>query len=102
MGNTQNDFTQMISSYYLLIDCYHQLDYENSSGEIAVTTFYYDEDGIMHDAYWETRDGSQYSKNIYRYNGCVFHAYILPDSRVQLPQRAVFSHQLHFLALKLI
>jgi antitoxin component YwqK of YwqJK toxin-antitoxin module len=46
----------------------HRLDYENSSGEVAVTTFYYDQDGIMRKADWETKDGVRYSKNIYRYD----------------------------------
>ncbi|MEA2077879.1 MAG: hypothetical protein U9O95_07670 [Candidatus Marinimicrobia bacterium] len=46
----------------------HQLEYENSLGEIAITTFYYNDKGLMHEALWETKDGSRKSDNFYRYN----------------------------------
>lgn len=46
----------------------HQLEYENSSGEKGVTTFYYNDAGVMHEAFWELKDGSRHSKNIYRYD----------------------------------
>jgi len=46
----------------------HQLEYENSSGELAITTFYYNENELMEKAIWECKDGSRTSNNIYRYN----------------------------------
>ena len=46
----------------------YQLDYENSSGEIAVTTFYYNENDVMEKSYWTCTDGSRSSDNYYRYN----------------------------------
>lgn len=46
----------------------HQLEYENSAGETAVTTFFYDENGLMYEALWECTDGSDRSNNYYRHN----------------------------------
>jgi hypothetical protein len=46
----------------------YQLEYENSSGEVAITTFYYNKKGLMEKALWECKDGSRTSNNIYRYN----------------------------------
>ena len=46
----------------------YQLEYKNSSGEIALTTFYYNDDGLMDKAYWECTDGSRSSNNYYQYN----------------------------------
>ncbi|MCK4812536.1 MAG: hypothetical protein KAT14_01215 [Candidatus Marinimicrobia bacterium] len=46
----------------------HTLEYENSSGEKAITTFHYHENGLMDKATWECTDGSCRSNNFYRYN----------------------------------
>jgi len=46
----------------------YQLEYENSSGEVAITTFYYNKKGLMEKALWKCKDGSRTSNNIYRYN----------------------------------
>ena len=46
----------------------HQLEYNNSSGEKAMTTFNYNENNIMTSAYWEDEESSRTSTNFYRYN----------------------------------
>lgn len=46
----------------------HQLEYTNSSGEKAMTTFYYDDYNVMIKAYWEDEDSGRNSDNVYRYN----------------------------------
>ncbi len=46
----------------------HRLEYENNAGETAVTTFFYDENGLMYEAFWECTDGSDRSNNYYRYD----------------------------------
>ena len=46
----------------------HRLEYENSSGEKAMTTFYYNDRGIMDKATWLDEDSKRSSENIYRYN----------------------------------
>lgn len=40
-----------------------KLQYENTSGENGVTTFFYDDNGLMTKARWELLDGSRYSEN---------------------------------------
>jgi hypothetical protein len=45
-----------------------KLHYENHSGEKGLTTFIHDENGVMHEAYWELLDGSRSSKNYYTYD----------------------------------
>ena len=45
----------------------YKLHYENSSGEKGVTTFYYDENGILHRSFWILLDGSR--------SGYSFHTY---------------------------
>jgi hypothetical protein len=45
-----------------------KLHYENLSGEKGLTTFFYNEKGIMHEAHWELLDGSRSSDNYYTYN----------------------------------
>ncbi len=46
----------------------HQLEYVNSSGEMALTTFRYNDEGFMHEAYWVDNNTSRNSNNFYRYN----------------------------------
>ena len=46
-----------------------KLHYENLSGEKALTTFKYNDDGIMYEAYWELLDGPRSSYNYYTYDG---------------------------------
>ncbi len=43
--------------------------YTNSSGEHGTTTFFYDRDGIMREAFWSLDDGSRSSRNFYQYDG---------------------------------
>lgn len=45
-----------------------QLYYENSSGEKGLTTFNYNEDGILDKAIWELDDGSRASLNFYTHD----------------------------------
>jgi hypothetical protein len=45
-----------------------KLNYENHSGEKGLTTFIYNENGVMHEAYWELLDGSRSSENYYTYD----------------------------------
>ncbi len=45
-----------------------KLHYENLSGERGLTTFFYNEDGVMQQAQWEILDGSRSSENYYTYN----------------------------------
>lgn len=45
-----------------------KLHYENLSGEKGLTTFFYNEDGVMHQAHWEILDGSRSSENYYTYD----------------------------------
>jgi hypothetical protein len=45
-----------------------KLHYENQSGEEGLTNFNYDQNGIMHQAYWELLDGSRSSTNYYTYD----------------------------------
>lgn len=45
-----------------------KLYYENSSGEKGITTFEYDEYGIMYKAKWELLDGSRHSLNYHTFN----------------------------------
>jgi len=45
-----------------------KLHYENLSGEKGLTTFFYNEKGIMYKAHWELLDGSKSSDNYYTYN----------------------------------
>ena len=45
-----------------------KLHYENLSGEKGLTTFFYDENGVMHQSYWQLIDGSRSSKNYYTYD----------------------------------
>jgi hypothetical protein len=46
----------------------YKLHYENTSGEKAITTFEYDENGIMHKAKWALLDGSRYSINYHTFD----------------------------------
>jgi hypothetical protein len=41
----------------------HKLYYENSGGEKAITTFYYDMDGLNYMAHWQLEDSSRSSLN---------------------------------------
>jgi len=45
-----------------------KLHYENSGGEKGLTTFVYDESGLMYKARWELLDGSRNSVNYYTYD----------------------------------
>lgn len=45
-----------------------RLHYENASGEQGVTTFDYNDDGILATAVWELLDGSRFSLNQYTYD----------------------------------
>ena len=45
-----------------------KLYYENQSGEKGLTTFNYDESGLMHKAHWQLNDGSRSSENFYTYD----------------------------------
>ncbi len=45
-----------------------KLHYENLSGEKGLTTFFYNEKGLMHQAHWELLDGSRSSENYYTYD----------------------------------
>jgi hypothetical protein len=45
-----------------------KLYYENSSGENGLTTFDYDEKGILDKAIWELSDGSRMSLNFYKHD----------------------------------
>ena len=45
-----------------------KLYYENSSGEKGLTTFDYDEKGLLDKAIWELDDGSRMSLNFYKHN----------------------------------
>ena len=58
------DSIKVIDNNYMLIN----LHYENLSGEKGLTTFIYDEKGVMHEAYWELLDGSRSSENYYTYD----------------------------------
>ena len=46
----------------------HQLEYTNSSGENAMTTFYYSDKGLMESATWVDDHSGRSSENIYRYD----------------------------------
>jgi hypothetical protein len=46
----------------------HKLHYVNASGESGVTTFKYDDNGVMYGARWELLDGSRYSDNYHTLN----------------------------------
>ncbi len=46
----------------------YQLYYENSSGENGLTTFDYNDEGILEKAIWELADGSRASLNIYKHD----------------------------------
>lgn len=45
-----------------------QLEYVNTSGEKALTTFHYNERGLMHAATWHDKTSARSSENTYRYN----------------------------------
>ncbi len=45
-----------------------KLYYENSAGEVAVTTYYYDVHGKNHLAHWQLEDSSRSSINYYEYD----------------------------------
>ena len=45
-----------------------KLHYENLTGEKGLTSFFYDENGVMHKARWELLDGSRSSENYYTYD----------------------------------
>ncbi len=58
------DSINAVDNNYRLI----KLHYENLSGEKGLTTFIYDDNGVMHQSYWELLDGSRSSKNYYTYD----------------------------------
>ena len=58
------DSTKVEDNKFRLI----KLHYENLSGERGLTTFVYNEDGVMQQAQWELLDGSRSSENYYTYN----------------------------------
>ena len=58
------DSIKVVDNNYMLI----KLHYENLGGEKGLTTFIYDENGVMHQSYWELLDGSRSSKNYYTYD----------------------------------
>jgi len=58
------DSINAVDNNYRLI----KLHYKNHSGEKGLTTFIYDENGVMHQSYWELLDGSRSSKNYYTYD----------------------------------
>jgi hypothetical protein len=45
-----------------------KLYYENSTGEVAITTYYYDIDGTNYLAHWQLEDSSRSSVNHYEYD----------------------------------
>jgi len=45
-----------------------KLHYENLSGEKGLTTFFYNEKGVMNQAHWELLDRSRSSENYYTYD----------------------------------
>jgi len=59
-----SDSINSINNKFRLI----KLHYENLSGEKGLTTFFYTEKGMMHEAHWELLDGGRSSDNYYTYN----------------------------------
>ncbi len=45
-----------------------KLYYENSTGEVAITTYYYDIHGLNYLAHWQLEDSSRSSVNFYEYD----------------------------------
>ena len=77
-----------------------QLHYENSSGEKGLTTFDYNEGGILEKAVWELLDGSRNSLNYYTHDedGNLQKKYREFSDGLTSTQRYVYNEQGHLIA----